>query len=158
MRGGDGRGHAWFRIRDERQVLARTRSRQDQAADAITRFAGSLWFVYLHAVWFTGWILVNEGLVGSGARFDRFPFGLLTMIVSLEAIFLSTFVMISQNREAARQDIRAELDFEMNVRSEVWAAHIGCALGIDPGEVEQQVRAEVSQARAEIAAGGLARS
>ncbi|MCL9760568.1 DUF1003 domain-containing protein [Frankia sp. AiPa1] len=153
---GDGRGHAWLRIRDERAVLSRTRSGQDRAADAITRFAGSLVFVYLHAVWFAGWILVNEGVLGDAVVFDRFPFGLLTMIVSLEAIFLSTFVMISQNRESARQDVRAELDFETNLRSVVWAAQIGRALGIDPHEVERKVREEVTRARAEIAAGGSA--
>jgi len=63
---------------------------QNRIADSITKFAGSMWFVYLHVVWFTTWIV-------SGV--ERYPFGLLTMIVSLEAIFLSTFVLISQNRQ-----------------------------------------------------------
>jgi hypothetical protein len=58
------------------------------------------------------------------------------MIVSLEAIFLSTFVMISQNRQAARTDVRSELDVETNVRSEIWSVHIGRQLGLDPHEVE----------------------
>ena len=58
-------------------------------ADTITRFAGSMWFVYVHVIWFAAWIVL---------RVEKYPFGLLTMIVSLEAIFLSTFVMISQNR------------------------------------------------------------
>jgi uncharacterized membrane protein len=75
----------------------RARSVQNRVADAITRFAGSMWFVYLHIVWFTVWI---------GVGVERYPFGLLTMIVSLEAIFLSTFVMISQNRQ---EDTRAHL-------------------------------------------------
>ncbi|MGH2690925.1 MAG: DUF1003 domain-containing protein [Actinomycetota bacterium] len=68
----------------------RARSIQNRVADAITAFAGSMWFVYLHVVWFALWI-------GLGA--ERYPYGLLTMIVSLEAIFLSTFVLISQNRQ-----------------------------------------------------------
>jgi uncharacterized membrane protein len=72
--------------------LAEERARrvQDRIADAITRFAGSMWFVYLHVAWFSLWI---------GLGVERYPYGLLTMIVSLEAIFLSTFVMITQNRQ-----------------------------------------------------------
>jgi uncharacterized membrane protein len=69
-------------------------------------------FVYLHLVWFVIWIADNIGVFGSGRRFDEFPFGLLTMIVSLEAIFLSTFVMVSQNRQAKRSEMRAQIDFE----------------------------------------------
>src|SRR5207247_1167134 len=68
---------------------ARAESAQNRVADEITKFAGSMAFVYLHIVWFAVWIVV---------RVEDYPFGLLTMIVSLEAIFLSTFVMISQNR------------------------------------------------------------
>ena len=83
--------------------------------------------------------------------FDKYPFGLLTMIVSLEAIFLSTFVMISQNRQASRSDIRAELDFETNLRSEIWSAHIGAALGIDAEHVEGIVRQALVAARANTA-------
>ncbi len=68
----------------------REQSLQNRIADAITTFAGSMRFVYLHVLWFAGWIALG---------IERYPFGLLTMIVSLEAIFLSTFVMISQNRQ-----------------------------------------------------------
>ena len=66
----------------------------------------------------------------TGWRFDPFPFGLLTLIVSLEAIFLSTFVMISQNRESARSDLRARQDFETNALSEAWLEALGGKLGI----------------------------
>jgi uncharacterized membrane protein len=69
---------------------ARAQHAQNRLADAITSFAGSMWFVYIHIAWFTVWIT---------AGVEKYPFGLLTMIVSLEAIFLSTFVMISQNRQ-----------------------------------------------------------
>jgi len=61
------------------------------------------------------------------------------MIVSLEAIYLSTFVMISQNRQAERSEVRSEIDFENNVRAEVWAVHIGQALGLDVDHVEDIV-------------------
>ncbi len=72
---------------------------QNRIADAITTFAGSMTFVYIHIVWFGCWI---------GFGIERYPFGLLTMIVSLEAIFLSTFVMISQNRADAKRQVIAD--------------------------------------------------
>ena len=114
-----------------------------------TTFAGSLKFVYLHTVWFAIWILINVGLIGAAVEFDKFPFGLLTMIVSLEAIMLSTFIMVSQNRQAARADIRAEIDFENNLRGEIWAVHIGHQLGIDADHVEQVVRDAIAGYRSE---------
>jgi uncharacterized membrane protein len=86
-------------LRQERRAVMRRRTQLgDRISDGITDFAGSLTFVNLHVVWFTLWIVANV----TYWRFDPFPFGLLTLIVSLEAIFLSTFVMISQNRESAR--------------------------------------------------------
>lgn len=91
---------------------------QDKAADRITGFAGSMSFVYLHTVWFILWILLNVGLFGAALQFDKFPFGLLTLVVSLEAIFLSTFVMISQNRQGAAAEVRSELDYQTNVKAE----------------------------------------
>jgi uncharacterized membrane protein len=72
---------------------------QNRIADAITTFAGSMVFVYLHIVWFTLWIALGV---------EKYPYGLLTMIVSLEAIFLSTFVMISQNRADAKRQVIAD--------------------------------------------------
>jgi uncharacterized membrane protein len=77
---------------------------QSRIADVITGFAGSMSFVYVHLVWFAFWITLPV---------EKYPFGLLTMIVSLEAIFLSTFVMISQNRADARRQIFADNQYEM---------------------------------------------
>lgn len=77
----------------------RASSVQNRIADAITRFAGSMWFVYLSIIWFALWI---------GMHVERYPYGLLTMIVSLEAIFLSTFVMISQNRADEKRQALAD--------------------------------------------------
>ncbi|WP_420309703.1 DUF1003 domain-containing protein [Streptomyces sp. YS-B37] len=140
-------------LRQERVVFARMRGTQDRVADAITAFAGTMLFVYIHAFWFAVWIALNEGLLGQAGIFDPYPYGLLTMIVSLEAIFLSTFVMVSQNRQATRENVRADLDFETNLRSEVWSAHIGAALGLDPREVEQRVQELLTENRAKMNAG-----
>ncbi|MEV6497518.1 DUF1003 domain-containing protein [Streptomyces prunicolor] len=142
-----------LRLRQERVVFAHMRGTQDRVADAITAFAGTMLFVYIHALWFAVWIALNEGLLGQVGIFDPYPYGLLTMIVSLEAIFLSTFVMVSQNRQAARENVRADLDFETNVRSEVWSAHIGAALGLDPREVEQRVQELLIENRAKMNSG-----
>ncbi|WP_316766174.1 DUF1003 domain-containing protein [Streptomyces sasae] len=139
-----------LRIVNEQDVLVQLRGTQDRIADAITAFSGTMTFVYLHALWFTVWIVCNEGVFGPGAVWDPYPFGLLTMIVSLEAIFLSTFVMVSQNRQAARENVRADLDFETNVRSEVWSIHMGRALGVDPVEVERRVQELLAENRARM--------
>jgi uncharacterized membrane protein len=79
-------------------AMKRAESVENRVADRITGFAGSMRFVYLHAIWFAAWI---------GFRVEAYPFGLLTMIVSLEAIFLSTFVMISQNRADSKREVIA---------------------------------------------------
>jgi len=81
----------------------RAASVQDRIADKITAFAGSMWFVYIHIVWFGSWIIFGV---------EGYPYGLLTMIVSLEAIFLSTFVMISQNRADAKRQVVADLQWK----------------------------------------------
>jgi uncharacterized membrane protein len=86
----------------------RAESVQNQIADRITTFAGSMWFVYIHILWFGSWI---------GFGVEGYPYGLLTMIVSLEAIFLSTFVMISQNRADAKRQVVADLEWQ-TVREE----------------------------------------
>src|ERR1700676_3703955 len=78
---------------------ARAASIQNRIADVITRFAGSMAFVYFHIIWFAVWIIFG---------IEGYPYGLLTMIVSLEAIFLSTFVMISQNRADAKRQVIAD--------------------------------------------------
>ena len=141
-----------FGSRHERSLYTSLMRVQGAAADRITNFAGSMKFVYLHIGWFIVWISINTGLEGMNHGFDRFPFGLLTMIVSLEAIFLSTFVMISQNRQGARSDIRSQLDFENNIRSEIWSVHIGQVLGIDAAHVEGIVAKAVESSLAHLAA------
>src|SRR5437762_13264495 len=139
---------------NERRIVARLKRTQDRVADVITGFAGSLNFVYIHAAWFVVWIGINAGLFGASLIYDEFPYGLLTMIVSLEAIFLSTFVMVSQNRQSARSDIRADIDFENNLRGEIWAVHIGQALGIDADHVEHVVTEAIEGYRRETLSAG----
>ena len=138
-------------VGNENKIIAELQNAQDRVADAITSFAGSLNFVYLHTIWFGIWIAINVGIIGASLKFDKFPFGLLTMIVSLEAIFLSTFVMVSQNRQAARADVRAEIDFETNLRSEIWSVHIGQALGIDTAHVERAVQRAIEGSKQNLA-------
>jgi len=87
-----------------KHLQERAESNQNRIADAITRFAGSMAFVYIHIIWFTVWIVF---------KVERYPYGLLTMIVSLEAIFLSTFVMISQNRSEAKRQVIADEQWSM---------------------------------------------
>jgi len=81
----------------------RAESVQNQVADKITAFSGSMLFVYIHIIWFASWI---------GFGVEKYPYGLLTMIVSLEAIFLSTFVMISQNRADAKRQVIADQQWQ----------------------------------------------
>jgi uncharacterized membrane protein len=82
----------------------RTQHLENRIADVITQFAGSMLFVYLHILWFASWIIFGV---------EEYPFGLLTMIVSLEAIFLSTFILISQNRADERRQVVADQQWQM---------------------------------------------
>lgn len=100
-----------------RLKAASERSLQDQIADLITSFSGRMIFVYVHIVWFGVWILLNTGSFGI-RPFDPFPYGLLTMVVSLEAIFLATFVLISQNRLSREAEHRADLDMHIGLLTE----------------------------------------
>jgi uncharacterized membrane protein len=93
------------------------RSREERFADTVTRFTGSLKFVYIHLVVFGLWILINLGWVPGVPRFDP-SFVVLAMVASVEAIFLSTFVLITQNRMAALADQRADLDLQISLLAE----------------------------------------
>src|SRR6185295_19138534 len=77
----------------------------------------------INAVWFIVWIAINTLPLGI-AQFDPFPFGLLTMIVSLEAIFLSCFVLISQNRQAEKDRVRSDIEYEVNIKAEMEIGHL----------------------------------
>jgi uncharacterized membrane protein len=102
------------------------RTLQDRLAAAMTAFSGSMAFVYIHAVWFGLWFLLNMGIlrIPYVTQFDPYPFGLLTLVVSLEAIFLSTFVLIAQNNLSALSERRAELDLHVNLLAEQKTAKV----------------------------------
>ena len=93
----------------------------ERTSDWIAWFSGSMYFLGMNTLWFVGWIVINESGL---APFDPYPFGLLTMIVSLEAIFLSIFVLISQNRQAAKDRVRGDIEYEVNVKGELEVAHL----------------------------------
>ncbi len=104
-------------IESHRREAEMARTFEERLADGITYFTGSMPFIYFHVVFFAVWIIANVDLLGIPA-FDPYPFGMLTTIVSLEAIFLSTFVLVSQNREAHIAERRTELDLHINLLSE----------------------------------------
>ena len=90
-----------------------------RVADYLTTYFGSIEFLFLNLAGFVVWILLNTGLVPGVTPFDRFPFILLTMLVSLEAIALSTFILMSQNRQADRDRRQADADYRTNVEAKL---------------------------------------
>ena len=100
------------------ESLETNRTFMDRVADVIGGFSGSMTFVGLHVLWFISWFLINTGLIPGVPRFDPYPFILLAMIVSVEGVLLSTFVLMKQNRMQKRIDIRDQLDLQINLLSE----------------------------------------
>ncbi len=103
------------------QMQAALESRRtvvDRVADLIGGFSGSMTFVLLHVLWFLAWFLINTGVIPGIKKFDPYPFILLAMIVSVEGVLLSTFVLMKQNRMQQRIDIRDQLDLQINLLSE----------------------------------------
>ncbi|HET6976208.1 MAG TPA: DUF1003 domain-containing protein [Pyrinomonadaceae bacterium] len=123
------------------QAAREQRRTTDRLAEKIAKFCGSMTFVWVHVVWFGGWILVN--VIPGMRHVDPFPFTFLTLIVSLEAIFLSTFILISQNQDSRISERRSHLDLQLNLLSEqentkmiamlhAIAAKVGADLTQDP--------------------------
>lgn len=105
------------------QVIAEAATRWQRVSDVVATVAASHAFTLTHIAWFGTWIGLNTvaaaGWLPAGLGFDPYPFGLLTLIVSLEAIFLSIFVLVSQNRQSERDRIRTDLDYQVNVKAHV---------------------------------------
>ena len=103
-------------IRELEEAARQERTRSDVVAEVIANFCGSMTFVWVHIIWFGGWIIINffPGL----PHIDPFPFTFLTLVVSLEAIFLSTFILISQNHDTKTSERRNHLDLQINLLSE----------------------------------------
>jgi CRP/FNR family cyclic AMP-dependent transcriptional regulator len=110
--------------RNVNEEIEDRRTLVQKAADWIAEFSGSIAFLMIHLVAFTVWIVVNLGVVPGIKPFDQFPFGLLTMAVSLEAIVLSVFVLLSQNRQAAKDHIRSDIEYDVNLKAELEIAHL----------------------------------
>lgn len=106
-------------INEEMEIRSTT---MERIADVIAEYSGSIQFLILNAVWFIGWILWNTAPMLP--HFDPYPFGFLTMVVSLEAIFLSIFVLVSQNRQAAKDRLRADAEYEVNLKAELEITHL----------------------------------
>jgi uncharacterized membrane protein len=103
-------------IRELEKSAREERTRSDRVAEAIANFCGSMTFVWVHVIWFGGWIVIN--LLPGLRHLDPFPFTFLTLVVSLEAIFLSTFILISQNHDTRISERRNHLDLQINLLSE----------------------------------------
>ena len=115
--------HRKFREELKSRLFVR-RSWTAQAADFLSQQLGAVWFFFVNALFFVFWIVANLGLIPAVEPFDPYPFNFLTMVVSLEAIFLSIIVLISQNRQSHIADTREQIDFEVNVRGEEEATKI----------------------------------
>jgi CRP/FNR family cyclic AMP-dependent transcriptional regulator len=127
--------------RNVNQEMEDTRTAVQKAADWIAEFSGSIAFLAIHIVVFATWIVVNLGWVPGVPVFDPFPYGLLTMAVSLEAIFLSVFVLLSQNRQAAKDRIRSDIEYEVNLKAELEVAHLHEKVDHLTGEVARRLAA-----------------
>ena len=156
-------------VAELRELEERQRSReswQEGMADRFTTLTGSIPFVLLNAVWFAIWIVLN--LPGMPTQFDPLPFSFLTMVVSLEAIFLSVFVLISANAQSVRADHRARVDLEINAITErevtklmrlvaELTKHLGMPESDDPELREMMAQLRMSRVAEDVeAAEGLA--
>lgn len=118
--------------RNVNQEVEDTRTAVQRVADWIAEFSGSLTFLFLHILWFFSWIMLNTGWASSieipwvraMTGFDPFPYGLLTMTVSLEAIVLSVFVLLSQSRQVAKDKIRSDIEYDVNLKAELEVAQL----------------------------------
>jgi uncharacterized membrane protein len=143
----------------EHSALAR-RSLSARIGDAIASHAGKMWFLVFHAVWFFLWLWFNSGARGKFS-FDPFPFQLLSTIVSLESIFLSLFILMSQNRSNIQADQRNHLDLQINLLSEeentkmlqmlqAICEHHKLAIGNEPEIKAMAKRTEINEVLSEL--------
>src|SRR5439155_22710301 len=110
--------------RNVNQVIGEERSIVTRVVHWIATFSGSVSFLNINVIVFFFWIVINLGWVPYVPKFDPYPFGLLTMIVSLEAIILSGFVLISQNLQSSKDRLRSDIEYEVNLKAELEIAHL----------------------------------
>jgi len=133
-----------------RQTHEKEKSRQDRFVDRLTRFAGSMKFVYFNLLLYGSWLALNLGWIKGFKRFDAHPFVDLALLASIEAIFLSTFILISQNRIQILSEKRADLDLQINLLSEheitrviELVDQIARKLDIEPGSIVRDFKENV---------------
>jgi uncharacterized membrane protein len=112
-----GCGKALGEFAFELEESARTSSWLERMADKVARIAGHPHFVSTHVLWFALWILANSGMIAGLAAFDAYPYGLLGIVLAIEAALVTGFLLVSNNRQNARAETRATLEYEVNVRS-----------------------------------------
>ena len=110
--------------RNANEVEKDTRTFLQKLTDGIAAFAGSITFLIIHVVWFALWLGLNMLNIPGLTKFDPFPFGLLTLTVSLESIFLAVFLLLSQNRQAAKDRVRSEVEYDVNLKAELEVMHL----------------------------------
>jgi uncharacterized membrane protein len=139
-------------LQERRREEEARASRQDRIADAITRFTGSMRFVYIHLAGFGFWIIANLGWVPGVPKWDE-SFVVLAMIASVEAIFLSTFVLITQNRMQAAADKRADLDLQISLLAEHEVTRLAALVQAiaERLDVESEADAELHEIRQDVA-------
>src|SRR3954468_19674944 len=139
-------------LQERRAQEAASATRQERLADAITAFTGSMIFVYLHLVLYGAWIVVNLGVVPEVPKFDP-SFVILAMAASVEAIFLSTFVLISQNRMASVADKRADLDLQISLLAEHEVTKLTSLVAAiaDHLDIRTEVDAELGEIKQDVA-------
>lgn len=101
-------------VREEFEAMA---ARHERLAEQVTRFVARPQFFVTHLVWIGLWVAANTGMVALWPRFDAYPYNLLGIVLAVEALFITGFVLIAQSRQASFADLRAELDYEVNVRT-----------------------------------------
>jgi uncharacterized membrane protein len=133
-----------------RRQEAAAATRQERLADAITAFTGSMRFVYLHLAIYSAWILANVGVVPGISKFDP-SFVILAMEASVEAIFLSTFVLISQNRTAAAANKRADLDLQINLLTEHELTKLTGVVSVIAARLDVRPPSEIEEVKKDVA-------
>jgi uncharacterized membrane protein len=145
------------------QEFLRRRSRVDLLSDTISRLAGSIGFVIVHVFGFTGWIGINTGVVPGVTPFDPYPFSFLALVVAMEVVFLSTFVLMTQNRQNYQADHRAHLHLQIGLLAEqettkiLQMLHKVCDhLGLDKAVRDQRLKDMVGETAVGVLAQELA--
>ena len=146
-------------LREDREAADRSRTVGERIADAVTTFAGSMYSVGFHLLLYGGWLIYNSGVL-PGEPFDPFPFVMLAMMASVEAIFLTTFVLISQNRNAAIDQRREDLGLQVSLLTEHEITRLAQLVDLMASRlgVEDREKPELDDIKQEVAPVAVLRS